>query len=61
MDVYDTCTSVPPTIKAYGDDMRSEAGSVESGHSPDGIDNGPAKRHRQEVLWEAAVGPVGNK
>jgi hypothetical protein len=43
------------------DDMRCEAGSVESGHSPDGIDNGPAKQHRQEVLWEAVVGPVGNK
>jgi len=41
-------------------DIKAEVGSVESGHSLDGIDNGPAKRHRQEVLWEA-TGPVRNK
>jgi hypothetical protein len=51
------CTS-DTQIKAYGEDKRS--GGVESGHTPDGIDDGPAKRHRQEVLWEA-IGPVGNK
>ena len=39
-------------------EMTSGASTVESGHSPDGIDNGPAKRHRQEELWEA-IGPVG--